>query len=123
MRNAMWIPAARPDVISMRNVERLKARLILQGANIPITREAGPARTRRAVGAGFHRQCGRRDHASVEYHGGTQAGAFAVIREKILTNTRETLERSRCERITPRAAAEAMARERVERAMGFRRRQ
>jgi glutamate dehydrogenase (NAD(P)+) len=61
--------------------------------------------------------------ASVEYHGGTQAGAFAVIREKILTNTRETLERSRCERITPRAAAEAMARERVERAMRSRRRQ
>jgi glutamate dehydrogenase (NAD(P)+) len=33
----IWIPAARPDVLREENVDRLKARLVLQGANIPAT--------------------------------------------------------------------------------------
>ncbi len=33
----IWIPAARPDVIRDDNVARLRARLVLQGANIPFT--------------------------------------------------------------------------------------
>ncbi len=34
------IPAARPDVITDANVHDVKARLVLEGANIPITTEA-----------------------------------------------------------------------------------
>ena len=33
----VWIPAARPDVIREENVARLKTKLIVPGANIPIT--------------------------------------------------------------------------------------
>ncbi len=44
------IPAATPDVIDERNARSIRARLILQGANIPATR------------AGLHRQCGGVDH-------------------------------------------------------------
>jgi glutamate dehydrogenase (NAD(P)+) len=33
----IWIPAARPDVITEDNVHRLKAKLVVQGANIPVT--------------------------------------------------------------------------------------
>ncbi|KAF5435935.1 glutamate dehydrogenase (NAD(P)+) [Candidatus Methanophagaceae archaeon] len=33
----IWIPAARPDVIDKNNVNRLKAKLVIEGANIPIT--------------------------------------------------------------------------------------
>ena len=119
----IWIPAARPDVISVENVARLKARLILQGANIPITREAEDVLHKRGVLCvpDFIANAGGVICASVEYHGGTQAGAFAVIREKILSNTKEVIERSNRERITPRAAAEALARDRVLRAMSFRR--
>jgi glutamate dehydrogenase (NAD(P)+) len=36
----IWIPAARPDVIVETNVDALKARLVLQGANIPATAAA-----------------------------------------------------------------------------------
>ncbi|MBL6940583.1 MAG: Glu/Leu/Phe/Val dehydrogenase, partial [Rhodospirillales bacterium] len=35
----IWVPAARPDVITKDNVERLKTRLIPQGANIPMSIE------------------------------------------------------------------------------------
>ena len=36
----IWIPAARPDVIVETNVDALKTRLVLQGANIPATARA-----------------------------------------------------------------------------------
>jgi len=36
----IWIPAARPDVVREDNADRLRARLVLQGANIPFSREA-----------------------------------------------------------------------------------
>ncbi|MCK5478674.1 MAG: Glu/Leu/Phe/Val dehydrogenase, partial [Methylococcales bacterium] len=36
----IWIPAARPDVINEHNVDRLCTKLIVQGANIPITEGA-----------------------------------------------------------------------------------
>jgi len=36
----IWIPAARPDVITMANVDSLRAKLVLQGANIPVSEEA-----------------------------------------------------------------------------------
>ena len=36
----IWIPAARPDVITAETVGQLKARLVVQGANIPVTKEA-----------------------------------------------------------------------------------
>jgi glutamate dehydrogenase (NAD(P)+) len=120
----IWIPAARPDVVTMDNCERLKARLVLQGANIPITREAELALHKRGVLSipDFIANAGGVICASVEYHGGSEAGALAVIRERILANTKETLERAKRERVTPREAAEAMAKERVRQAMSYRRR-
>ena len=36
----IWIPAARPDVLTGENIGTLKAKLILQGANIPATEDA-----------------------------------------------------------------------------------
>jgi glutamate dehydrogenase (NAD(P)+) len=36
----IWIPAARPDVLTEENIGQLKARLVLQGANIPATMAA-----------------------------------------------------------------------------------
>ncbi len=59
--------------------------------------------------------------AAVEYHGGTQSQAFAVIEEKIRTNTRTVLERARKERALPRAAAVELARMRVLEAARYRR--
>lgn len=119
----IWIPAARPDVISSANVARLNTRLILQGANIPITRDAEEVLHKRGVlfVPDFIANAGGVICAAVEYHGGTEATAFAAIREKIAANTTHVLDRAARERITPRAAAEALAQDRVTRAMGFRR--
>ena len=119
----IWIPAARPDVVTMKNVDQLKARLILQGANIPIEFAAEQVLHARGVLSvpDFIANAGGVICAAVEYRGGTQAQAMDVIREKIMANTSEVLEASKRNSVTPREAATAMARKRIQRAMSFRR--
>jgi glutamate dehydrogenase (NAD(P)+) len=119
----IFIPAARPDVITAENESRLKARLVISGANIPITAEAEELLAGRGVLVvpDFIANAGGVICASVEYHGGTQSSAFAAIQEKISANTEEVLKDAASRGITPRAAAVAMAEQRVRRAMELRR--
>ena len=119
----IWIPAARPDVINADNVERLDTKLVIEGANIPITSEAEAILHARCVPVipDFIANAGGVIAAAVEYRGGTERQAFDVIAEKIEANTKTVIEASRDHRITPRQAAEDMARRRVQRAMGYRR--
>ena len=58
---------------------------------------------------------------SVEYHGGTKTQAFNEIEEKMRANTRAVLEKAREEKLAPREAALALAKERVKEAMSYRR--
>jgi glutamate dehydrogenase (NAD(P)+) len=119
----IWIPAARPDVVRADNVERLRARLVLQGANIPITPEAEAVLHRRGVVAvpDFIANAGGVICAAVEYQGGTQALAFQTIAEKIGANTRRVLEEAARTGTPPRAAAVALAERRVRAAAKLRR--
>ncbi len=119
----IWIPAARPDVIREDNADRLKAGMVVQGANIAVTAGAEGALDRRGILSlpGFIANAGGVICASVEYHGGTQATAFATIEEKIRSNTGRCLADARKAGGTPRDAAFAMAEERVRRAMSYRR--
>jgi len=119
----IWIPAARPDVITGENVAELKARLVLQGANIPATPEAEAWMHENGVLnlPDFIANAGGVICAAVEYRGGTEASAFETIEEKVRRNTAQVLDRAADEGTPPRAAAEALARERVEEGMGYRR--
>jgi glutamate dehydrogenase (NAD(P)+) len=118
----IWIPAARPDTLTADNAGRLRAKLILQGANIPATDAAEEAMHTRGILSlpDFVVNAGGVICAAVEYHGGTQAQAFAAIEEKIRANTHEMLERARTDRLLPRQAAVQMARSRIDEAMGYR---
>lgn len=120
----IWIPAARPDVLDVTNAKRLRAKLILQGANIPATPEAEVMLHAAGVLSvpDFIANAGGVICAAVEYHGGTQAQAFAAIQEKIAENTRSVLEQARDQHGLPRTAAVDLARARVKEAMGYRRR-
>jgi glutamate dehydrogenase (NAD(P)+) len=115
----IWIPAARPDVIRADNVSQVKARLIVQGANIGVTPAALAQLHERGVLCvpDFISNAGGVICASVEYHGGTQTQAFQAIEEKIRTNTAEVLARAAAQQCAPHEAAIAMARERVVSAM------
>ncbi len=119
----IWIPAARPDVIHAANVARLHTRIVAEGANIPCTEEAETALAARGVLVlpDFIANAGGVICAAVEYHGGTEAAAFAAIDEKIRANTRAMLDRVTARSAPPRAAAEHLARTRLESAMRTRR--
>jgi glutamate dehydrogenase (NAD(P)+) len=119
----VWVSAARPDVIREDNVGRLKARLVLQGANIGVTEAAERALHARGVVCvpDFIANAGGVICAAVEYRGGSETQALEQIRDRIRANTAEVLERAAAEAIAPRRAAVAMAEARVRRAMGWRR--
>ena len=119
----VWIPAARPDVVREENVDRLRTRLVLQGANIPFT--AGAERRLHARGVlvvpDFIANAGGVICAAMEYRGATQAQAFAVIEEKLRANTEAVLDAAARAKVPPREAAERLASARVVEAMGYRR--
>ena len=119
----IWIPAARPDVVREDNVERLKTRLVLEGANIPITVAAEEALHGRGVLVipDFIANAGGVICAAMEYQGATRTAAFAAIEEKIRANTNAVLEAVRAQHISPRRAALDVATAEVKRAMSYRR--
>ncbi len=59
--------------------------------------------------------------AAMEYAGATEAAAFQAIEERIRANTLEVLQSAKGLGIPPRQAAEELSRERIERAMSYRR--
>jgi glutamate dehydrogenase/leucine dehydrogenase len=118
------VPAARPDTIRADNAASIRARLVLEGANIPVTPEAEQALHARGVLCvpDFIANAGGVICAALELAGSGERAAFDAIAERIRRNTAEVLARSRGQGILPRQAALALARSRVEAAQSFRRR-
>jgi glutamate dehydrogenase (NAD(P)+) len=119
----IWIPAARPDVIREDNVHRLRARLVLQGANIPFTPGAERILHERRVIVvpDFIANAGGVICAAMEFAGATQAAAFTAIAEKVSINTEAVLAQVKAQGIAPRMAAVELATQRVRQAMRYRR--
>ena len=119
----IWIPAARPDVINSENAERITARVIAQGANIPATTDAERQLHSRGVLClpDFIANAGGVICAAMEYQGASQTAAFDTIAEKISANTAAMLKHAKENDVLPRDAALALAKERVRAAMTTRR--
>jgi len=119
----IWIPAARPDVIREDNVGRLRAKLVLQGANIPFT--AGAERSLHERGVlvvpDFVANAGGVICGALEFKGATERAAFEAIADRIRANTEAVLSASKRDGVPPRAAAVALAGSRVRAAMATRR--
>lgn len=112
----IWVPAARPDVITPDNVDRLKTRMIPQGANIPMSMDIEKLLHGRGVWVlpDFIANAGGVICGAVEFHGGTREQAEAAITDTIAANTRIILEAVNGEGILPREAANRLARERLQ---------
>lgn len=119
----IWIPAARPDVVNKDNVHRLKAKLVIEGANIPFTYKAEKYLHDKGVLCipDFIANAGGVICAAMEYQGASQAAVFEVIAEKLRHNTRLVLEEAKAKNILPRDAALALAVKRVKKAMAYKR--
>ena len=119
----IWIPAAQPDVIRKDNVGLVSTKLIVQGANIGVTHDAELELHKRGVLCipDFISNAGGVICAAVEYQGGSQVQAFAMIDQRVRTNTAAVLDRMERSRIAPRKAAVEIAEMRVREAMTLRR--
>jgi len=119
----IWIPAARPDVINEDNAHRLNARLIVEGANIPITEGAERYLHEKGVLCipDFIANAGGVICAAMEYQGASEKAAFEAIEEKLRFNTEAVLDNARRRQILPRTAAMELAVQRLKKAMSTRR--
>jgi glutamate dehydrogenase (NAD(P)+) len=119
----IWVPAARPDTFTGNNAHEVRARLIVQGANIPATPEAETIFHERGITVipDFVANAGGVICGVVEYHGGMQSQAFDMIETRIRHNTREMLELSAAKRLEPRAAAMEITNQRLNEQSRYRR--
>jgi glutamate dehydrogenase/leucine dehydrogenase len=117
------VPAAQPDVLTTANAGKVSARVVLEGANIPITAEAEAELDARGILCipDVVANAGGVICAAAEYRGAGHVEAFAEIEEKIRDTTAELLDRIRHGTLTPRTAAGQMAQQRLRKARSFRR--
>ncbi|MCX8198033.1 MAG: Glu/Leu/Phe/Val dehydrogenase [Candidatus Micrarchaeota archaeon] len=111
------IPGARPNVIHSGNVESVKAKIVVEAANIPMSPEIEDALSSKGVLVipDFVANAGGVISSYVEFIGGSEKEMFSLVREKILSNTRLVLEKAKGGKT--REAALSIAKERVEEAM------
>ena len=119
----IWIPAARPDVIHEGNVHRLRTKLVIEAANIPVTQGAEKILADRGILCvpDFIANAGGVICAAMEYHGASEGAALQSIEEKLRRNTRLVLEDAAKRHILPREASMELALARIKKAMSFRR--
>lgn len=119
------VPAAQAHVLHEGNVDRVHARVVLQGANLPVTTGAEAILAQRGIVnvPDVVANAGGVICAAVEYRGGDRTQAFAEIAQRIADNTAEVMQRVRARRhFLPREAAMAMAHARLDVARTYRRR-
>lgn len=117
------VPAARPDIITEQNADDIRAKLVLEGANIPATVEAEALLHKRGVLClpDWIVNAGGVICASVEHAGGTRGQAFTKIEETIRENTAAVIEQSAEGGELPRIVADGLALDRLRSAMALRR--
>ena len=108
------IPAAVPNLIIAGDVDSVKAKLIVEGSNIPMDAQTEQLLHRKGVTVipDFVANAGGVISSYIEYIGGTEKEMFRMVEEKISKNTKLILEKSDKSK-TPRDAATETAMERV----------
>lgn len=109
------VTAAIPDVIKIGDINKVKAKLIVEGSNIPMTNEVEEMLYKKniLVIPDFVANAGGVISSYVEYINGTKQKMFKMVEEKIKKNTSLVLQNSFRKKISPRNAALEIAQQRV----------
>ncbi len=109
------IPAALPDVITRDNVERVKAKLVVEAANLPVNAEIEKVLARRGVLVvpDILANAGGVISSYAEYRGYNPKRMLELVQRKIRRNTVTVLETALNKNIEPRDAAMNIAKERI----------
>ncbi len=113
------IPAAQPDAINKNNVGKIKAKIIVEAANIPAAPDIEGKLHRRGilVVPDIVANAGGVISSYAEYRGHHPKKMLEMVEKKIVKNTRIVLENAKRKNIKPRDAAMEIAMERVRKAM------
>jgi len=119
------VPASIPDVINEKNVDQVKAKIVIEAANIPATYEIERRLHERGilVVPDFVANAGGVISSYAEYMGENPERMFKLVEEKIVRNTTLVLKEAEKEKVTPREAALKIAQRRVKKAMEKRRKE
>lgn len=119
----VWIPAARPDVLHRDNVHLLNTKIVVQGANIPCTKEAEHYLHEHKILCvpDFIANAGGVICAALEYQGASLATVMQRIEEIVRRNTYLILKDAVQQSLPPRTAADNLARNKLARVMATKR--
>lgn len=114
------IPSALPDVINKSNVHKVKAKIVVEAANIPMKEDMEEILHNHGVLVvpDFVANAGGVISSYAEYRGFNPKKMFEIVEKKIKKNVSTVLKRARKESVKPRDAAMKIAVERVKKAMG-----
>jgi len=114
------IPAALSDSINSTNIKEVKAKIIVEAANIAITEEAEDFLRERNVTVvpDFVANAGGVISSYAEYKGLKHEEMFELVKSKIVRNTKIVLEECDKKKICAHKVALDIAKERVKKAMG-----
>ena len=112
------IPAALPDVINKKNMNKIKAKIIVEAANIPIPLDVEEKLSKRIlIVPDFVANAGGVISSYAEYIGKGEKYMEDLIREKLCKNTDLVLKRAFKKKISPRKAGMEIALGRIKKAM------
>lgn len=116
------VPAALPDVINKENVDKVQAKIIVEGANIPMTESIEEKLHKRGVLVipDFLANAGGVISSYAEYRGYNPKDMFSIVERKIKRNVNLVLKKSKKKGMKPRDAAMEIAVDRVKKAMAKR---
>ena len=119
LETEILVPCAKGDVITMDNVDQIRARIVVEGANFATTKEAQNRLNKRGIFfvPDFIANAGGVIAAFVEMVDGTPSQAFEYTQNKVRKNTQEMFQISKEKGLLPLEAAMEMAKERVIQAM------
>lgn len=109
------ITAAIPDRIKAKDVEKIKAKLIVEGSNIPISLEVEKILHEKGIWVvpDFIANAGGVISSYIEYIHGTEKEAFQRIEKTIPKNTLKIFEQSNAQGRVPREIALELAQEKI----------
>jgi len=109
------IPAAIPDLITEKDIKNVRAKLIVEGSNIPIKPKVEKilGKNGTLIVPDIIANAGGVISSYVEYIGGNEKQMFKMVEEKICKNTEIILKTSLKKNISPREAALEIAKERI----------
>jgi glutamate dehydrogenase (NAD(P)+) len=112
------VPAALPDVISRYNVDKVKAKMVVEAANLPVSPEIEKVLEERGVFVvpDILANAGGVISSYAEYRGYNPKRMLELVQRKIRQNTVKVIETAQNKDISLRDAAMNIAKERIQKA-------